>query len=145
MSTHTMEVILYLSLIYLACVLTSPAQTPSEIVTATIILEAGGEYSTGAMEAVHEVIVNRSLKRKISKHEVCLQPSQFHCWTGKDIAAQIAKAKSHSRWGEAFVITLYPKTNYTNGADHYHADHVDPYWNKHMEITAIIGRHIFYK
>jgi spore germination cell wall hydrolase CwlJ-like protein len=141
---RNLEVILYV-VILLSAIIVSEAQTPSEIVTATIILEAGGEYSEGAMQAVYEVIANRSANRQLALHEVCLQPSQFSCWSGKEVASQIAKAKSHPRWGEAFVITLYPKTNYTNGADHYHADHVDPYWNKHMKVTAIIGRHIFYK
>lgn len=141
---RTIEVILYASLLLLAVII-SEAQTPSEIVTATIILEAGGEYSEGAMQAVYEVIANRSANRQLTLSEVCLQASQFHCWSDKEVASQIAKAKSHPRWGEAFVITLYPKTNYTNGADHYHADYCNPYWNKHMKITAIIGRHIFYK
>jgi spore germination cell wall hydrolase CwlJ-like protein len=140
-----MEIIFYIFVIWLASSLTSPAQTPTEIVTATIILEAGGEHSLGAMEAVHEVIVNRSAKRKISKRDVCLQPSQFSCWNGMQVSAQIAKAKSHSRWGEAFLITMDSATNFTDGADHYHADYCNPYWNKHMKVTAIIGRHIFYK
>ena len=35
----------------------------SEIVAATLILEAGGEYATGSMEAVNEVIRNRAAKR----------------------------------------------------------------------------------
>ena len=140
-----MEIIFYVFVIWLASALTSPAQTPTEIVTATIILEAGGEHSLGAMEAVHEVIVNRSAKRKISKRDVCLQPYQFACWNGMQVASQIAKAKSHSRWGEAFLITMDTATNFTDGADHYHADYCNPYWNKHMKVTAIIGRHIFYK
>ena len=141
---RNLEVILYV-VILLAAVIISEAQTPSEIVTATIILEAGGEYSEGAMQAVYEVIANRSANRQLALSEVCLQASQVACWSDKDVASQIAKAKSHPRWGEAFVITLYPKTNYTNGADHYHADYCNPYWNKHMKVTAIIGRHIFYK
>ena len=145
MDTHTMEIVFYVCVFWLVSICTAPAQTSSEIVTATIILEAGGEYSEGAMSAVYEVIANRSAKRQLTLSEVCLQASQFACWSDKGVAAQIAKAKSHPRWGEAFVITLYPKTNYTKGADHYHADHVDPYWNKHMKVTAIIGRHIFYK
>ncbi len=32
----------------------------SEIVAATLILEAGGEYALGSMEAVNEVILNRA-------------------------------------------------------------------------------------
>lgn len=142
---HYIEIVIYCLILLLASVLISPAQTSSEIVTATIILEAGGEFSEGAMEAVHEVIVNRSAKRKMSKRDVCLQPYQFSCWNDMQIDRQIAKAKSHSRWSEAFLITLRPVTSYTGGADHYHADYCNPYWNKHMKITAKIGRHIFYK
>jgi spore germination cell wall hydrolase CwlJ-like protein len=35
----------------------------------------------------------------------------------------------------------------TNGADHYHADYVEPYWAtpEYMIKTATIGNHIFYK
>jgi N-acetylmuramoyl-L-alanine amidase len=33
----------------------------------------------------------------------------------------------------------------TNGATHYHATYVDPYWNKSMKETVRIGQHIFYK
>ena len=29
-------------------------------------------------------------------------------------------------------------------ATHYHADYVDPYWNRNMLRLAKIGRHIFY-
>ena len=63
----------------------------------------------------------------------------------RPVGKMLNKAKSHPRWGEAFIITLYPQTNYTSGADHFHADHIDPSWNKHMKVTAKIGRHIFYK
>ena len=139
---HYLEVILYVTILMLVAIHTSPA---SEIVTATIIMEAGGEYSEGSMEAIHEVITQRAKNRWLTKDQVCLQPFQFSCWNAKKQEDVIAKAKSHPRWGEAFSITLRPVTNYTGGADHYHADYCDPYWNKHMKITAKIGRHIFYK
>jgi spore germination cell wall hydrolase CwlJ-like protein len=137
MNTHILEMILYGLIILIVGSLVAPAQTPSEIVTATIVLEAGGEYSEGAMHAVHEVIVNRSAKRQLTLAEVCLQPFQFSCWNGAEVASQIIKAKRHPRWREAF--------GYTGGADHYHADYCNPYWNKYMKVTAKIGRHIFYK
>lgn len=118
--------------------------TPSEVVTATLILEAGGEYSTGAMEAVHEVIMTRSKQRGITPAEVCLQRLQFSCWNSKRVS-QMRKAKRHKRWNEALGIIQSEITNYTAGADHYHADYCDPYWAKQMKVTATIGRHIFYK
>lgn len=145
MNTITLEIIGYVIIFAIISVCVAPAQTPLEIVTATIILEAGGEYSEGAMHAINEVITNRSNKRRISKADVCLQPYQFSCWNNVGLASQLAKAKRHPRWKEAKSIADGMATNYTRGADHYHADYCDPYWNKHMEITTRIGRHIFYK
>ena len=52
----------------------------------------------------------------------------------------------HPRWGEALRIVQSPTTNYTKGADHYHADYIkNPYWTKSMTVTTKIGLHIFYK
>lgn len=116
------------------------------VVATTLILEAGGEYDKGSLEAVYEVIYNRSINKKISCHEVCLQRKQFSCWNDKDIYDNIRKAAKHPRWNEALKIAYSnPKTNYTNGADHYHADYVNPYWAKSLVKTTKIGRHIFYK
>ena len=143
--THYIEMILISAIILFCGYHTSYAQTQSEIVTATLILEAGGEYSEGAMQAVHEVIMNRVAKRKLTPREVCLQPYQFSCWNGKDVATLVNKAKRHPRWRESFAITLCPPTSYAMGADHYHADYCDPYWNKSMRVVARIGKHIFYK
>jgi len=117
-----------------------------EIVAATLILEAGGEYHDGAMEAVNEIIVNRAAKRNLSEAMVCLQKYQFSCWNDKDAQAGISKAMKHPRWGEALRIVQSPTTNYTKGADHYHADYIkNPYWAKSMTVTTKIGLHIFYK
>ena len=119
--------------------------TDNDVVTATIILEAGGEYHVGALEAVYEVIMTRAEKRKKTPAQVCLQKWQFSCWNGMVVEDQIAKAKKHPRWEIAQNI-LGRTTNYAKGADHYHADYIDtPYWAKSMKKTAVIGRHIFYK
>ena len=32
----------------------------------------------------------------------------------------------------------------TMGATHYHAKHVDPWWNMHYNVVADIGNHLFY-
>jgi N-acetylmuramoyl-L-alanine amidase len=120
------------------------SQFENDIVVATLILEAGGEYHVGALEAVYEVIMNRSEKRNLTPAEVCLQRKQFSCWNSGKIKELMAKAKAHPRWVIAQNI-LGKETNYTNGADHYHADYVSPYWKDSMKKTAQIGRHIFYK
>ena len=33
----------------------------------------------------------------------------------------------------------------TDGADHYHADYIDPFWNDSMVLITTIGNHKFYK
>ena len=140
------EVIIYLVILLIAFRCVSQGQpTHMDIVASTLILEAGGEYHEGSMQAVHEVIVNRSHQRKLASWEVCLQRKQFSCWNSGKINKLVAKAKRHPRWREAMAIIQSPLTNYAKGADHYHADYCDPYWNKHMKVTAKIGRHIFYK
>ena len=90
----------------------------SEIVAATLILEAGGEYATGSMEAVNEVIRNRAVKRKLTTRQVCLQRKQFSCWNSGKIDQLLAKAKRHPRFSEAMAIVNGALTNYTGGADH---------------------------
>jgi spore germination cell wall hydrolase CwlJ-like protein len=124
--------------------------TDDDVVIATIILEAGGEYHVGALEGVYEVIMTRAEKRKMTPAEVCLQKWQFSCWNGhadgiKALEDTIARAKKHPRWKIAKNI-LGRDTNYVKGADHYHADYIDkPYWAKSMKVTVKIGKHIFYK
>lgn len=136
----------YTTLFFLLPLMAS-AYSHRDVVAATLILEAGGEYSQGAMEAVHEVIHNRTVKRKMHMSAVCLQKWQFSCWNGKDINDNIAKAKKHPRWNEAMkVVDTAQMTNYTNGADHYYAEYIqEPYWASSLERTTKIGRHIFFK
>lgn len=148
MDRRIIEVIIYLAIIWLASSLTSKAEiivTDMEILSATLILEAGGEYSEGAMEAVNEVIYNRSIARKLARWEVCLQRKQFSCWNSGDILPLLAKAKRHPRWNEAMHIATSDITSYTAGADHYHADYCSPSWAPELTKTTKIGRHIFYK
>lgn len=142
---HYIKILIASTIVLFCGYNTSYAQSQREIVTATLILEAGGEYSLGAMEAVHEVIITRAHKRGLSPSQVCLQPRQFACWSDVELASQVIKAKRHRRWREAFAITYLPLTSYARGADHYHADYCDPYWNKSMQVVARVGRHIFYK
>jgi len=127
-----------------------PCPYANDVIVSTIIMEAGGEYDIGALEAVYEVIKTRAKKRNKTLAQVCLQRKQFSCWNGKadgikSLEATIAKAKKHPRWKIAERL-LGSNTNFTNGADHYHADYISkPYWADSMIVTAKIGRHIFYK
>ena len=141
---HMKNLIILFSTI--VCLNATDFGTDSEIVAATIILEAGGEYAPNALKAVNEVIQNRAIKRRITPAQVCLQRLQFSCWNQIDKRSQLfAKAQRHPRYEQALKIALSSPTNFTNGADHYHADYCLPYWAKHMTVTVVIGRHIFYK
>ena len=121
--------------------------THQDIVASTLILEAGGEYAEGAMESVHEVIYNRSIKRSRAMSEVCLRKYQFSCWNENTVEWNISKAQKHPRWHEAMkIVNTAQMTNYTKGADHYYADYIKaPYWAKSLTRTTKIGRHIFFK
>jgi len=135
-----------ITLLALLSALPLVAYTDEDIIASTLILEAGGEYAEGSMEAVYEVICNRAWKRDMTRREVCLQRMQFSCWNSGKIDALVAKAKAHKRYSKALSIVYSAKiTNYTLGADHYHADYCSPYWATSMTVTVKIGRHIFYR
>ena len=135
---------LLLFLLSLAC----QAQN-NDLLAATLILEAGGERDTRAMQAVFEVIDNRArLRGTTHKHEI-LKPFQFSCWNGlttKGVQDKINKAKQHKRWMLALEIANNKRNKeITFGATHYHTIYVSPYWAKSLKRTIIIGNHIFYK
>ena len=134
-----------LAIVFITLFNLASGQSRTDIIAATLILEAGGENAKGAMEAVHEVICNRSSARRISKMDACLQYKQFSCWNSGELASLISKAKRHQKYAIAMSIVLAEPTNYTHGADHYHADYCLPYWADSMRFTTKIGRHIFYK
>ena len=118
----------------------------TEIVAATLIAEAGGERDSRAMHAVAEVIYNRSISRKLSPMQVCLQRKQFSCWNGKDVETEIEKAKKHKKWANALQIAQnLGSTNYTKNAQFYHTTKINPSWNKKMLATVTIENHKFYK
>jgi len=113
-----------------------------EIVAATLILEAGGESDARAMAAVREVIANRAKNK--TEISVCLAPKQFSCWNKVSTERGIEIAKRHPKWRDALTL-VKNKSNYTNGATHYHAEKVSPSWAKKLAYTTKIGNHIFYK
>ena len=114
----------------------------SEIVAATLILEAGGETSPHAMAAVREVIANRAKNK--TEISVCLAPKQFSCWNKISAERGIEIAKRHPKWHDALAL-VKNKSNYTKGANHYHSLKVSPSWAKKLTQTVKIGNHIFYK
>lgn len=120
----------------------------TEIVTATLILEAGGEANDHGMVAVYEVIQNRARMSKKTLSQICLAPKQFSCWNGvSDVAKIIEKAKKHKKWYQARHVVLNAvNANYTKGATHYHSNKISPpFWIRKMTCVGEIGNHTFYK
>ena len=120
--------------------------------------EARGEGDMG-MEAVANVILNRV---KVAQErgtywwgnniiQVCQKPYQFSCWNRSDPSFQKLQAVDAKNLYFATALRIARRAvinrlgDHTNGATHYHADYVSPYWAKGEAPTIIIGHHIFYK
>lgn len=119
--------------------------------------EARGEGPVG-MEAVACVILNRV---KIGKEksfwwgrsieEVCRKHRQFSCWNADD--PNLPRLKAVTEHDIHFVTALriarraavMRVADVTNGATHYHAKDILPYWAKNQTPCTMIGRHIFYR
>jgi spore germination cell wall hydrolase CwlJ-like protein len=115
-------------------------------IATAIYHEARGEPLEG-MIAVANVIVNR-MKSQWFPAKACAvvyQRKQFS-WTlfpsklepvvdyGNDAVLKIAE-----------LALLGRLIDYTNGATHYHANYVRPYWKHTKTHTVTIGNHIFYR
>ena len=124
----------------------------------TIFGEARGEPVEG-MEAVASVTLNRArISQKKGRYwwgngiiGVCQKPYQFSCWNKSDpsyhrlinVTVDNIHFATSLRIARRAVINALRDT--TNGATHYHADYVSPYWARGERPVKTIGRHIFYK
>jgi spore germination cell wall hydrolase CwlJ-like protein len=124
----------------------------------TIFGEARGEPVEG-MEAVASVILNRArISQKKGRYwwgtgiiGVCQKPYQFSCWNKGDpsyhrlinVTADNIHFATALRIARRAVINALRDN--TNGATHYHADYIAPYWAQGERPVKTIGRHIFYK
>lgn len=131
-----------------------------EVVARTLWAEARSHGLDG-MAAVANVIHNRVDDPGWWGKDwrgVCLTVQQFSCWNPDDPQAPIIRALDMGgRYGsatmtlarliatEAMAAGLWDRTN---GADHYHAEYVQPAWAKGRTPTFVVGRsgsrHLFY-
>ena len=123
------------------------SQLSAGVVALTILAEAQGEGPDG-MAAVAACIAQRSLNRKITPEQVCLQKWQFSCWNGKresdlEHLYETPQAK-YALYLEANIDRMNrAKVGY---ADHYYASYIKPpYWAKGQKPVAVIGKHKFFK
>jgi len=134
-----------------------------DIVTATIVDEAGGEDDIG-MQAVLNVIMNRgdgNIKKAASSS---LKKYQFSGWNNvarnaSSINKFIQKKKSHPKYKRAAEMVSLAKagklSDVTNGADHFLNVPLTKKWNdgklpswytqNRDKITKVIGKHEFLK
>lgn len=142
--------------------------TNLDVIATALIGEAGGEGEQG-MQAVMNVIMNRSKKSPDSTRAAVanvLKPKQFSMFNSytvgnTDIKHIINRAKQHSNWKLAEQIALKGLSgnlpDITDGATHYHVyrgkSKVKPKWthpsfggkNVQAVVTNTIGSHTFLK
>lgn len=113
----------------------------------TLIAEAYGEGEEG-MTAVAHVMNNRALKRGQSLGDVVRAKDQFTGYGAPGRAAVAAQQDPQIR-AQAEKVLLSVLTGQaadtTGGADHYHANSVNPDWAQKMPKTVQIGEHAFYQ
>jgi cell wall hydrolase len=119
-------------------------------VAAVLVAEAGGEGQIG-MEAVAEVILQRSRADRESLFCVVTRPRQFSCLNGTTIERLVEKSSRHARFPLALAIVdrmigdpdAFPRR--TNGADHFSRKDEAPYWARGRTPVAVVGNHAFYR
>tara|TARA_Y100000310_G_scaffold306589_1_gene347868 strand:- start:920 stop:1405 length:486 start_codon:yes stop_codon:yes gene_type:complete len=150
-----------LALLVIACASALANEKENEIVAMTILGEARGEGKTG-MYAVACIISQRSINRKLTPTQVCLQNRlvkgrrihQFSCWNytsltqhGRNRAKLNALLKTkEGEYAMLLASNIHNlKREYVKGADHYCTLNVHNYWTKGQIPVAVIGNHKFFK
>lgn len=117
-----------------------------------IYFEARSEPLAG-WNAVADVVINRALSSRYPA-SICGVVFQGE-WRRHKCQFSFAcdglsdRPKNRTLWQRALRMAGSKLTSMRAGpatgrATHYHADYVDPYWNREMTKLAKIGRHIFY-
>lgn len=126
-----------------------------KIVATCLVLEAASDGREG-MQAVLNVIFNRAGKEVNQVLQQVVRPKQFSCFnaiTGKanpNFSRFIKRALHDPMFNQAYQLVIEMEQlkliDNTLGADHYHATALKdwPRWAGSMQITNIVGGHIFY-
>lgn len=117
-----------------------------------IYFEARSEPVAG-WEAVADVVINRALSSKYPG-SICGvvfqgQYRRHKCQFSFACDGLSDRPKHRGLWRQALRVAGNKLVTFragpaTSQATHYHADYVDPYWNRSMVKLTQIGRHIFY-
>lgn len=125
-----------------------------KIVATCLVLEAGGEGPEG-MQAVLNVILNRANGNLYRMVPETLKYGAFSCMASvwrveqPDFAPLFEQAMSQTgAYEQAQTLIDLMESGFladnTNGATHYHADYIRPYWADSLRYLITIGHHIFY-
>ncbi len=115
--------------------------------------EVRGESHEG-IQAVLNVIKNRTIKSERTYKEIILAPKQFSYFnlSKKQIWNDIAKIRRDRDEPtiEALIkiainVTVLDTPDNSLGATHYHTTAINPYWAEDMDTTIVIGNHVFLK
>ena len=141
-------------------------QTPYECMVEAIYYEAGNQPFVGKV-AVAQVILNR-VNSRYHPNTVCdvvhegpisqwwwdnhgkVVPIKHKCQfsyycDGKDESPYEGKSWTDSEHAAMITLTNTLLKDVTDGATHYHADYVSPWWAKKMIRTVTIENHLFFK
>lgn len=126
-----------------------------QIVASCLVLEAANQEEEG-MRAVASVIHNRANGDSSEILKVVKKPYAFtslnSATTGKSgsagFAGHVRRASQDRHWPLALSIVdeMYSGDweDITDGADHYVRRGLYPSWARKMDLTAIIGEHVFF-
>lgn len=95
-------------------------------------------------DSICDVVWQKAVDRRSGK-----EVAQFS-WTLDGKSDKIGNKKAYKeieRLAQAMLAegTLDNFHDFTEGATHYHADYVDPYWSDSLTLVAQIDDHIFYR
>ena len=130
-----------------------------DVLARTLWGEARGEGDEG-MKAVACVVMNRIKIAQENKDkywwggtiiDVCQKPYQFSCWNYNDPNREKLLSVNDTdlyfatarRIAQRGLLGFLP--DITEGATHYHTAGISPYWTRKMNVSAMIGNHIFYR
>lgn len=138
---------LLLTLMLFGCTVRAFAKPEHELFAAVLVLEAAGEGRQG-MQAVANVIVNRTERRQSTFRREILRPRQFSSLNGRSETHAIELARRDSSWTVAIELAALARSgglrDITGGATHFHSGK-RPRWARYMAPTVTIGRHFFYR
>ena len=128
-----------------------------ECLALNIYHEARGEVEEGQIAVAH-VTMNR-VEHSYFPDTVCDvvhqarydrrgNPIRHQCQFSWYCDGRSDRVRDEEAWQTAREIAFQVMTgeieDVSNGATFYHATWVDPHWTRHMEVSKVIGIHIFY-